>query len=107
MKEVIEGALATKLEHIKGEKNAEISRLHSTVTALKDELGNTLVRNEGEARESRNQLIGDTENRISNVRRLGQLIEETLVEEINNLNESLRKKNDHINFLTESDKKQL
>ena len=41
------------------------------------------------------------------MRRLAQLIEQTLVEEINNLNETLRKKNDEINFLTECDKKQL
>lgn len=44
---------------------------------------------------------------MANVRRLGQLIEETLVEEINNLNETLRKKNEEIAFLIECDRKQL
>jgi len=52
-------------------------------------------------------LITETENRIGNVRQLGQLIEETLLEEVNNLNETLRKKNQEINFLIECDKRQL
>jgi len=41
------------------------------------------------------------------VRKLAQLIEDTLMEEINNLNSSLAKKNEEINFLIECDKKQL
>ena len=36
MKEVIEGALAAKLEHIKNEKNAEITRLKELVSGLRD-----------------------------------------------------------------------
>lgn len=52
-------------------------------------------------------MITETENRIGNVRQLGQLIEETLLEEVNNLNETLRKKNQEINFLIECDKRQL
>lgn len=35
------------------------------------------------------------------------MIEETLLEEVNNLNETLRKKNQEINFLIECDKRQL
>lgn len=41
------------------------------------------------------------------MRKLAQLIEDTLMEEINNLNNTLAKKNEEINFLTECDKKQL
>lgn len=107
LQEIVESALAAKLEHIKGEKNSEISRLKELTTGLKDELGDTHVKNEEDARTARAQLINETENRIDNVRRLAQLIEQTLIEEINNLNETLRKKNDEINFLTECDKKQL
>lgn len=55
----------------------------------------------------RAQLISETEDRISNVRRLGQLIETTLAAEIDNLNATLKKKNDQTQFLTECDKKQL
>jgi hypothetical protein len=52
-------------------------------------------------------LINETEDRIANVRRLAQLIEQTLVEEINNLNATLTKKNQEIQFLIACDKKQL
>lgn len=93
--------------HIKSEKNSEIARLKELVSSLKDELGTTHVENEEASREARGQLIGETESRIGNVRRLAQLIEDTLQEEINNLNTTLSKKNDEIAFLLECDKKQL
>lgn len=107
LKETIEGALANKLEHIKREKNAEIDRLKTLVSGLREELGDTHAANEHRARASREELIGETEDRLGNVRRLGQLIEETLQEEVHNLNETLRKKNDEINFLTACDRRQL
>lgn len=58
--ETIQSSLNAKLEHIKREKNNEISRLKELVSSLRDELGNTNVSNEESARESRNQLISDT-----------------------------------------------
>ena len=75
---MIESSLSAKLEHIKGEKNSEIARLKELISSLKDELGNTHVQNEESARQARSQLITETEGRVSNVRRLAQLIEETL-----------------------------
>ena len=39
MKEVIETTLAAKLEHIKKEKNAEITRLKDLVSGLRDDIG--------------------------------------------------------------------
>ena len=107
MKEVIETSLANKLEHIKKEKNAEISRLKELVGGLRDELGETHCQNEEKARKARGDVINETEDRLANVRKLAQLIEETMMEEINNLNNTLAKKNEEINFLTACDKKQL
>ena len=106
-KEVSEGSLAAKLEHIKGEKNSEIARLKELVSSLKEELGSSHVESEEAARQARSQLISETEGRIGNVRRLAQLIEETLQAEIVSLNASLAKKNEEIAFLLESDKRQL
>lgn len=103
----MESALAAKLEHIKGEKNSEIARLKELVSSLRDELGETHVQSEEAARQSRSQLISETESRIGNVRRLAQLIEDTLHEEISNLNKALTKKSEEIDFLLECDKKQL
>lgn len=90
----MESSLAAKLEHIKGEKNSEIARLKDLVGALRDELGENSNKNEGRARQAREDVIGETEDRIANVRQLSQLIEETLVEEINDLNSTLARKND-------------
>ena len=106
-KEVAESSLAAKLEHIKGEKNAEIARLKELVSSLKDELGSTNVSNEEAARQARSQLISETEGRVGNLRRLAQLIEDTLQAEIVSLNATLAKKNEEIAFLLESDKRQL
>lgn len=106
-KEISEASLAAKLEHIKGEKNSEIARLKELVSSLKDELGTTHVESESAAREARGQLISETEGRIGNVRRLAQLIEETLQAEIDSLNATLAKKDEEIAFLLASDKKQL
>lgn len=107
MKEVIESALATKLQHIKREKNTEIARLKDLVSDLRDQLGQTHNQNQSNARQARNDLITETESRISNVRKLAQLIEETMMEEINSLNATLAKKNTEINFLTACDRRQL
>lgn len=107
MKEVIESALSTKLESIKKEKNCQIDRLKELLTGFRDELGSTLCQNEEKARKSRSDLIDETEDRLANVRKLAQLIEETMIEEINNLNATLVKKNEQINFLTTCDKRQL
>jgi hypothetical protein len=58
--ETVQSSLSAKLEHIKLEKNNEISRLKEIVSNLRDELGKTNVTNEENARASRNQLIADT-----------------------------------------------
>jgi hypothetical protein len=58
--ETVQSSLSAKLEHIKLEKNNEISRLKELVSNLRDELGKTNVTNEENARASRNQLIADT-----------------------------------------------
>jgi hypothetical protein len=58
--ETVQSSLSAKLELIKLEKNNEISRLKELVSNLRDELGNTNVTNEENARASRNQLIADT-----------------------------------------------
>jgi hypothetical protein len=107
LKEITESSLSAKLEHIKGEKNSEIARLKELISSLKDELGSTHVQNEEAARQARSQLISETEGRVSNVRRLAQLIEETLQAEVVSLNATLAKKNEEIAFLIESDKIQL
>ena len=107
MKEVIESAMAAKLDHIKREKNAQISRLKELVCGLRDELGDTNCQNEDKSRKDRNAVINQTEDRIANVRKLAQLIESTLMEEINDLNNTLTKKNEEIKFLLECDKNQL
>lgn len=107
MKEVIESALSTKLQHIKKQKNTEIDRLKDLVTSLRDEIGENHCSNEDNARKARNDVISETEDRLANVRKLAQLIEETLMEEINNLNTTLVKKNEEINFLIACDKRQL
>lgn len=44
--ETIQSSLNAKLEHIKREKNNEISRLKELVSSLRDELGNNNVSNE-------------------------------------------------------------
>ena len=77
------------------------------MTGLRDELGSTHCQNEDTARKARSDVISETEDRLANVRKLAQLIEETLMEEINNLNATLAKKNEEINFLTACDKRQL
>ena len=107
MKETIEHSLSNKLEHIKKEKNSEIDRLKELTTQLRNDIQNIEADNDHKNTSQRAQLISETEDRISNVRRLGQLIEATLMAEIENLNDTLRKKNDETDFLTECDKRQL
>ena len=89
MKEVIESSLSTKLEHIRKEKNNEINRLKTLVTGLRDELGETHCQNEDKARKARNDVITETEDRLGNVRKLASLIEDTMMEEIKDLNTTL------------------
>lgn len=93
MKEVIESAFSAKLEHIKKEKNTEIDRLKELVIELRNDIGSICSQNEERARKSRNDLVTETEDRVANVRKLAQLIEETMMEEINDLNSTLAKKN--------------
>jgi hypothetical protein len=57
MKEVIESSLASKLDHIKKEKNSEIKRLKELVSGLRDNLGETHCQNEDKARKARNDVI--------------------------------------------------
>ena len=77
------------------------------MSGLRDDIGQSHCASEDRARKSRSDLITETEDRIANVRSLAQLIEDTLMEEVKNLNNTLTKKNEEINFLTECDKKQL
>ena len=55
----------------------------------------------------RTLLIEQTESRVSQVRQLTLDIEATLLEEINNLNETIAKKDSEIAFLLASDKRQI
>lgn len=50
-------------------------------------------------------LINQTESRIENVRKLANDIEECLMNEIRNLNETLSAKNSEIEFILAADKK--
>ena len=107
MKETIEHSLNNKLEHIKREKNSEIDRLKELTTELRNDIASIEDESDKRLASQRKTLIAETEDRISNVRRLGQLIETTLAAEIENLNDTLKKKNDETQFLTECDKRQL
>ena len=60
MKQTIEEALSAKLEHIKKEKNSQITRLKELVVSLKTELGETHNQNEDKARQARESLINET-----------------------------------------------
>jgi hypothetical protein len=55
--------------------------------------------------ESRTQLVDETETRIKHVRDLAATIEETLMCEIRNLNEALRKKDEELAYVLAADKK--
>jgi hypothetical protein len=53
----------------------------------------------------RTDLITQTESRIENVRKLANDIEECLMNEIRNLNDTLTAKNSEIEFILAADKK--
>lgn len=82
-----------KLDSIKNSKNDEIDHLRNLTKQLKDEL--SALNNSTDARvvAIRTDLINQTESRIENVRKLASDIEECLMNEIRNLNETLSTKN--------------
>lgn len=96
-----------KLDKIKNEKNDEIDRLKANLSALKNELSASNLKNDEKLVADRNQLVEETENRIVHVRKLTLDIENALLEEIRNLNETVQKKDKEINYLLEFDKKQI
>ena len=96
-----------KLDKIKNEKNDEINRLKTNLSALKNELSASNLKNDEKLVADRNQLVEETENRIVHVRKLTLDIENALLEEIRNLNETVQKKDKEINYLLEFDKKQI
>lgn len=96
-----------KLDKIKNEKNDEINRLKANLSALKNELSASNLKNDEKLVADRNQLVEETENRIVHVRKLTLDIENALLEEIRNLNETVQKKDKEINYLLEFDKKQI
>ena len=96
-----------KLDKIKNEKNDEINRLKANLSALKNELSASNLKNDEKLVADRNQLVEETENRIVHVRKLTLDIENALLEEIRNLNEIVQKKDKEINYLLEFDKKQI
>ena len=106
-KEIAEDSLRYKLDKIKNEKNDEINRLKANLSALKNELSANNIKNDEKLVAHRNQLVEETENRIVHVRKLTLDIENALLEEIRNLNETVEKKDKEINYLLESDKKQI
>jgi len=99
--------LRYKLDKIKNEKNDEINRLKANLSALKNELSASNLKNDEKLVADRNQLVEETENRIVHVRKLTLDIENALLEEIRNLNETVQKKDKEINYLLEFDKKQI
>ncbi len=50
------------------------------MSGLRDDWGQASAQNEDRARKARYDLINETEDRIANVRKLAQLIEQTLLE---------------------------
>ena len=78
-KEVSEDSLKYKLDKMKGEKNDEIERLKKGLAALKDQLSQANLKNDGELVKQRTDFINETENRIVHVRKLTLDIENTLL----------------------------
>ena len=64
---------------MKGEKNDEIERLKKGLAALKDQLSQANLKNDGELVKQRTDFINETENRIVHVRKLTLDIENTLL----------------------------
>ena len=68
-----------KLDKIKDEKNDEIDRLKANLSALKNELSASNLKNDEKLVADRNQLVEETENRIVHVRKLTLDIENALL----------------------------
>lgn len=82
-----------KLDSIKNSKNDEIDHLRNLTKQLKDELSALNSSTDARVVAIRTDLINQTESRIENVRNLASDIEECLMNEIRNLNETLSTKN--------------
>lgn len=82
-----------KLDSIKNSKNDEIDHLRNLTKQLKDELSALNSSTDARVVAIRTDLINQTESRIENVRKLTSDIEECLMNEIRNLNETLSTKN--------------
>lgn len=82
-----------KLDSIRNSKNEEVDYLRNLTNQLKDEL--SALNNSTDTRvvSIRTDLVNQTESRIENVRKLANDIEECLMNEIRNLNETLSAKN--------------
>ena len=82
-----------KLDSIRNSKNEEVDYPRNLTNQLKDEL--SALNNSTDTRvvSIRTDLVNQTESRIENVRKLANDIEECLMNEIRNLNETLSAKN--------------
>jgi hypothetical protein len=65
------------------------------------------LKNDEKSINSRTDLIAETEARVLHLRKLASDIESTLLEEIQNLNETVAKKDAEITFLLQCDKQQI
>lgn len=77
------------------------------MAAIKFELSKESQNNDERVINQRTSLIEQTESRVSQVRQLTLDIETTLLDEINNLNETIAKKDSEIAFLLAADKRQI
>lgn len=82
-----------KLDSIKNTKNEEVDYLKNLTNQLKDEISTLNSTTDSRVVSIRTDLINQTESRIENVRKLANDIEECLMNEIRNLNETLSTKN--------------
>ena len=74
---------------------------------LKKELSTSNLGNDSKLVQARTQLVEETEGRILHVRKLAADIEETLMEEIRSLNETVAKKDAELTYLLKCDKNQI
>lgn len=82
-----------KLDSIRNSKNEEVDYLRNLTNQLKDEISTLNSTTDSRVVSIRTDLINQTESRIENVRKLANDIEECLMNEIRNLNETLSTKN--------------
>ena len=106
-KEIAEDALKYKLDKIKTEKNDEIKRLKENLAALKEQLSNANIQNDEKLVKARDLLVEETDNRIVHVRKLTLDVENSLLEEIKNLNETVEKKDAEIAYLLNCDRNEI